>query len=513
LKYDVIVIGAGVGGLTAAAKLASSGKKTMVIEKIHHIGGTSHIFRRGGFIFPMGPLSFSYPDLVSKILKDIGITQNISYKRSHFQLISPNIDIIYSKPLEDLENSLIKIFPNEKGGVSKFFNKLNEIIDIVDNIYEWNPDYLIGEKRLEAEKKLIEQNKKKYELTKDFSKVSSKEFLDNYIDNSDLKKLLGSQGTYEPVMSMLHLAFMWNVMSEKGIWFPSCGIHGINELLYDRIISESGDVKLNTPIKEIIIENGIAKGITTSGGTTYFSDYIISNADYKTTFLQLVDKIQVPEDFYQKVKNNSFTGSEICVYLGIDPEKIDLTEMRAEHVFYRDQMKPERTISIQDEDLSRFKNKEIEICFWSEKSDNFVPTNKKSILLRVNFSYDIMEKWRTGVKKRKQGYKEHKQKLAEKIIKVVEKVLPGLSESIIEIEIATPLTYRDWGKRFQGSIAGWSRDLTKVEGFNRELLIRTPLKNLLMAGLYASKELFLGGYPISMYTGITAADYILELSR
>jgi prolycopene isomerase len=513
LKYDIIVIGAGIGGLTAAAKLASTGKRIIVLEKIHHIGGTSHIFRRGGFIFPMGPLSFSYPDLVSKILKDIGITQKISYERNHFQLISPNIDIIYSKPLEDLEDSLITKFPNEKNGISKFFNKLNEIIEIVDNIYEWNPDYLIGEKRFEAESKMKGQNKKKYELIKEFSNVSSKKFLDNYIENSDLKKLLGSQGTYEPVMSMLHLAFMWNVMSEKGIWFPSYGIHGINELLYDRIISEKGDVKLNTPIREIIIENGNVKGVITSGGTTYYSDYIISNADYKTTFLQLVDKAKIPEDFYLKIKKNSFTGSEFCVYLGIDPENIDLREMRAEHVFYRDQIKPDPTLVEQDEDLSTFKNKEIEICFWSEKSDNFVPENKKSILLRVNFSYDLMEKWRTGVKKRKQGYKEYKHELAAKLIKVVEGILPGLSESIIEMEIATPLTYRDWGKRFRGSIAGWSRDLRKVEGFTRELLIKTPIKNLLMAGLYASKELFLGGYPTSMYTGITAADYILELNR
>lgn len=512
LEYDVIVIGAGVGGLTAAAKLVSNGKKVIILEKIHHIGGTSHIFKRGGFTFPMGPLSFSYPELINQKLKEIGIPKNITYQRSHFQLISPKIDIIYSKPLQELRDLLKTKFPEEKEGIEKFFSILHELINVIEDIYEWNPDYLIGNKKFQAKKLLLKENEKKYRLVKKYYNISSKEILDRYINNSDLKRLLGSQGTYKPVMSMLHLAFMWNVMSEKGIWFPSCGIHGINELLYDKIITEGGEVKLNTPIKEISIENHHANGVITGNGKKYYSKYIISNADYKTTFLELIDKKKIPSDFYKTVKNNSYTGSEFCVYLGIEPEKIDLSKVRAEHLFFRDKINQKYSKET-DEILENFKNKEIEICFWSEKSKEFVPEKKISILLRVNFSYDIMERWRTGVKKRKEGYKEYKQDVASKLIKVAENILPGLSNSVVKMEIATPLTYQDWGKRFRGSVAGWSRDLEKVEGFNRELFIITPIDNLFMVGLYASKELFLGGYPISMYTANLAADYILEKSK
>jgi len=507
LKYHTIIIGAGVGGLTAAAKLASKGKKVLVLEKIHHIGGTSHIFRRGDFYFPMGPLSFSYPNFVNKMLGEIGITEKITYKRSHFQLISPDIDIIYSKPLSELQKTLIKNFPEEKIGISKFFSILMELISTIKEIYNWNPDYSISKTKSNAKKKLSEADKKKYNLVNKYSEVSSKEVLDEYINNLTVKKLLGSQGTYDPVMSMLHLAFMWNLMSEEGIWFPSCGIHGINELLHNSILSNEGEVKLNRPVREILIEDNYSKGVITEDGTRYSSDYIISNADYKTTFLNLINKEKIPSEFYIAIKENSYTGSEICVYLGIDPSNIDLSKMRATHLFYRKKIENAKTRT-NDKFREDFENREIEICLWSEKLDDFAPKSKKSILLRVNFPYDIMEPWRKGVKRRKEGYKEYKNKLADKLIDVVENILPGFSGSILKKEIATPLTYQDWGKRYRGSIAGWSRDIRKVKAFDRQLLITTPIENLLMAGLYASKELFLGGYPISMYTGILAADYI-----
>ncbi|MBD3196438.1 MAG: FAD-dependent oxidoreductase [Candidatus Lokiarchaeota archaeon] len=511
MKYDAIIIGAGVGGLSCAAKLANYNKKVLVVEKIHHIGGTSHIFHRGDFYFPMGPLSFSYPDLVDQMLKSVGIKEEISYNRSHFQLISPNIDIIYSKQLKHLQKDLIEKYPEEEKGLNSFFSLLNEIIDNIHDIYEWNPDYAIKQNSGNLFEKSSKSLNEKYNLVKKYSEMPSKEILNEEIKNSTLIRLLGSQGTYEPVMSMLHLGYMWNVMSEKGIWFPSCGIHGINKLLYNSIISNGGQIKLNTPIREIIIENGTIRGVKTENAVEFFSDYIISNADYKTTFLKLINKEQLSSDFYNLIKNNSYTGSEFCVYLGINPEKVDLDKARADHLFYRKDIIEEDNIDDKNEIRSgKFRNKEIEICFWSEKAKDSVPEDRKSLILRVNFPYELMKDWRIGVKKRKDGYQSYKEKLAQKLIKTVENILPGLSNSIVKMEIATPLTYQDWGKRFRGSIAGWSRDLEKVQGFDSELFIQTPIENLLMVGLYAAKELFLGGYPTSMYTGKLAADWIIK---
>ena len=503
--YDAIIIGAGVGGLTCASKLASSGKKVLVLEKIFFIGGSSCIFKRGDFIFPMGPLSFSHPSLVQRMLKEVGVQEEIKFKRSHFQLISPELDIIYSQEWSEFENQLKKLFPKESKGILAFFNEFNMVISAIQDVNEWHPDFMVGEKRKQAEKTL-HKHERDYQIIKKYSEIPIKTLLDKYLRNESLKNLLGSLGSHQPIMNVVHLAFLWNVMSHQGIWFPSCAINGINELLAENIVSHGGIIKRKTEVKEILIENNKAVGVRTTDKKTYKAKWIISNADYKQVFLQLIDAKHVPDSHLNKVKNTRYTNSELCVYLGIDPNKIDFSKMRADHLFYRSNL--DRDTS-KNKNITDFSKKEIEICLWSNKSENFAPEGYKSILLRVSMPYKYFEKWRISDFKRREGYYEHKQELVERLIGTAEEILPGLSSSIVMKEAATPLTYRDFICRTQGSVAGWTRDIQKIR-IKSKLLSEKPFDNLFLVGIYSVLEPFLGGYPVSIYTGCLAADLILE---
>jgi phytoene dehydrogenase-like protein len=97
-----------------------------------------------------------------------------------------------------------------------------------------------------------------------------------------------------------------------------------------------------------------------------------------------------------------------------------------------------------------------------------------------------------------------------KLVRTAERVLPGLSGAVEIMETATPLTYRDWGGRFEGSIAGWSWAARSSTALRGKILVRTPVPGLLAAGAYAATELFLGGGPTALYTGSLAADLILD---
>ena len=68
-NWDTIVIGAGMGGLTAAARLVKEGLSVLVLDRNPHPGGTAYVYHRKGFTFPMGPLGFSNPTLVREILE------------------------------------------------------------------------------------------------------------------------------------------------------------------------------------------------------------------------------------------------------------------------------------------------------------------------------------------------------------------------------------------------------------------------------------------------------------
>jgi phytoene dehydrogenase-like protein len=96
---DVVVIGAGAGGLAAAVRLAAAGMRTVVCEQDRHVGGTAHVFRRKGFVFPAGPLSFTVPDFLVAALGELGVNGSFRFERDVFQVRRDGLDVIISTPL------------------------------------------------------------------------------------------------------------------------------------------------------------------------------------------------------------------------------------------------------------------------------------------------------------------------------------------------------------------------------------------------------------------------------
>jgi all-trans-retinol 13,14-reductase len=505
MSFDVIVIGAGIGGLGCAARLATAGRRVLVMEKNNHIGGTAYVFHRKGFTFPMGPLSFSFPDRVRSFLSAAGVETEVSFRRNHFQLISPSLDIIYSAWLDSVKRELAKAFPLDKPGLEAFFSDLTEIIRQTEDVSLWHPDYWPKTARLKLGR---EKPRLSGDLTRilDYSRTPCRRLLDRSLSDPTLKNFLGSQGTSEPEMSVLTLAFMWNVMSEVGIWSPSCGIDGLCDLLADTVRRNGGEIRLNNGVTNIQVEKGRATGVRTESREILEAPWVVSNVDPKTTFLELCSAADLPRPFLATIAATPYTGSELCVYLGLEPQRVDWKRMRATHLFYRHKEEPIRAGS---EALEDFENREIEICRWSDNAPDHVPPGKGSLVLRVSFPYDHFAGYRTGEKKRNVEYKAYKSALTQKLIAAAENVLPGLGAAVEVVESATPLTYADWGRRFQGSIAGWTWSAEHGRSFESKLLIESPLQNLLLVGIYAATELFLGGVPTAMQTADLAARIIL----
>jgi len=499
--FDVVIVGAGMAGLLCGARLARAGLKVQMLEKKPQAGGTSAVFRRGAYAFPMGPLAFSYPGKVNGYLAEAGITEGISFLRDHYQLVAPGWDIILSRPLRELQAGLKARFPAEERGLDGYFAELENLLGLTRDLEHWHPDYT--PRRLSTGSQGPE-TRARTEAIRQAGRTPCSEVLDRFLSDRGLKDFLGSMGVSPPEMSWLNLGLMWSIMSEVGVWTPRGGIHGLGSRLQDAFAAAGGKLTVMTTVRRILVENGRAAGVKTGDGAEYRGGWVVSNADVKRTFLDMLDPSEVPAAFLETVRRRPYTDSELCVYIGLDPARVDLSRMKAHHLILAKEAR------LRDQPRGAdFDDREVEVCRWSAANPGNCPPGRESLVLRTAFPYDEAAGWKTGEKTRRPGYMEMKRAQAASLLRTVESELPGLGAGLEFMEVATPLTYEDWGNRFRGSIAGWTWAPDR-SGFSRKLLVETPLERLLSVGVYASSELFLGGVPTALFTGRTAADLILE---
>jgi phytoene dehydrogenase-like protein len=505
MKYDAVIIGAGLGGLVCGARLVRGGRRVLILDRVPQAGGTSYVFRREGFAFPMGALAFGFPEKVKAFIAEAGLEPDIIFRRNHFGLAAPGIDLVYSRSWPDLAADLGRIFPGEKAGISDVVAGLESIVLDCGDLEEWHPDFLTGSKKRAAEAKTDPIFLERVDRVRRLARTPSGPCLDKQVSHPRLRNFLGSMGTDDSGMSMLNLAIMWNIMSGVGIWSPSRGIHGLADALAGFIRAGGGEIRLSTAVARIRTDRGRVRGVTAADGEAVDTRWVVSTADVKTTFLGLLGPGDVPAAYLDFVRRTPYTGSELCIYLGVDASRIDWSRMRADHVYFRGADRPGPTL-----DPSDFSNREIGISVWAKDAPDLVSPGKASLLIRVPFPYDRFDGCRAGENKRAPGYPAAKARLVRDLLAAAERFLPGLSRAVEVMDAATPLTYRDWSGRPGGSIAGWSWDAWESGALPAGLLVETPVSGLLTAGLYASPVLFLGGIPTSMYTGLAAARLVLE---
>ncbi len=303
---NVIVIGAGFAGLSAASVLAKAGFTVTILEKNGQPGGRAGIWENAGFKFDMGPSWYWMPDVFENYFALFGhnISDFYDLKR-----LDPGYRIYYGKcdfiDIPASQEGLYQLFeqlePGSSANLTRFLKQAAYKYKLGMGEYVFRPSHKIGE--------FIDWNVIKKSLSLDLLTSMSKH-VGKYFKNAKLVKLLefpvlflGATAKDIPAMySMMNFADLI-----LGTWYPMGGMHEIVKAMVKTAEELGVDIRLNTEVTEINTEAGLVRTIKTCRGN-FEADFVLAGADYEHVeqhLLKKEDRSYTPQYWESRVMSPS----------------------------------------------------------------------------------------------------------------------------------------------------------------------------------------------------------------
>jgi all-trans-retinol 13,14-reductase len=435
-EYDVIVVGAGIGGLSTGSLLSKSGYKVLVLEQQGQVGGYCTSYSLNGFTFPVGAHDISGCDqgAVGMLLDMLKLKREDLFALHMRTYVLGDTTITFTGTKNDVVERLSGLYPDEKPQLIGFFKE--------------------AERAFDEARALRKNSSQPCPTYKTWQRVSYQQKLDEFFSNEELKKflcsLLGYIGTKSDQTAASEALTGCLSYFIYGGHYPKHGGKLFADALKHSIESYGGTVLTNTKVDEILVADTHVTGVR-SGDRTFFSSLVVDNANAKTVFLKMLPSGVLDPAFLDAICSLKMSKSEAVVNLGVD---LDLSSLSS-------------IVRILPQDL----NAEKCSFFISSNADpETAPKGCSSVSIGIRSSYSEIPS--TGTSE----YKEYKEKLAQLAIEKLEKVLPGLSGHILVKDVITPRTYESFTSMPEGSL--YSFDQSK--GSERPYF-KTPIQGLYLA--------------------------------
>lgn len=286
--WDAIIIGSGIGGMTAAKLLGDAGKKVLILEKHYVAGGFTHVFKRPGYEWDVGihyigevhrpgsVIRRVFDDLTNKELKwaDMGEVYD--------RIVFPDQTYDFVKGKQNYIDNLARHFPEERENIEKYVATVKETISGSMGFF--------SEKALPGIFSTIAGPFMRSKLLKNARKTTA-EVLESITSNKKLRAVLAGQfGDYglAPKDSSFAIHAMVSNHYFNGGAYPVGGSARIAETIYPLIKERGGEIYVNAGVKQIIVENGRATGVELEDGVKISAPIVISSAGIEITYQQLL---------------------------------------------------------------------------------------------------------------------------------------------------------------------------------------------------------------------------------
>jgi len=457
--YDVIVIGAGIGGLVCGCYLAKSGMRTLIVEKNPKAGGyctsfTSNGMRFDSFVHSLGGCREN--GIISNIIKDFNLKNRIKLRRSDpcDTVISPDHQVCFRSDIDRTISSFQESFPKEKNAIKDFFYDISHL----------SSTSLI---RMRGDT---------------FGDLLGRYFNDDHLKAILSIPVLGNMGLPPSLASAFSAVKLYTEFMMDGGYYFEGGMQVFPDSLTTKFKELGGDIALSTSVKKIKVKNGKIEGVVLKQAGTLSSKYIVSSTDAVQTFFQLLGEKVVGTEFLDKLTRLKPSLSMFILHLGL------------RHI--------PKGLPKEGTNVWFIPHYDIEGMYKAAKNRSAVNlaeymvhiSSEKTMSVFINACFRDIKYWH--------GQKEL---ISDSLIKMIKKTVPVSPDNIIYRQPATPQMLYKYTLNYEGAAYGWAS--TPSQFAEPGLSQTTGVRNLYLAGHWTTLAQGVSGVA---YLGRDTANIILK---
>ena len=497
-KFDVLIIGTGMGGLVCGNVLSREGYTVCMVEKNKQLGGCLQIYVRDKVIFDSGVHyigGLEKGQTLFQIFKWLGLMGKLKLEKmdtafDRILLDGEEKEYLIKQGHHAFEQEMIREFPEEKAAIQKYIKTILEICDRF-------PLY-----RLQLEGGTAEKQ--------EAMGFSAKQFIESITRNKKLRAVLAGNnmlyaGAGDTTPFYVH-ALSVNSYLESA-WRCLEGGSQIAKILARNISAAGGLVIRNREVKKLIMEDGHIKAALLSDGTMIQASHFISNTTPANTY-KMTDSNLIRPATRKRVESMQNTVSAFILNIVFKKDRFPYIR----HNYYY-----HRSGSVWEMESYDEQNWPLGYAIYPSPGlkKDFAPGMTIFAYMRYEEVRPWISSFNTVSSKQNRGhdYELFKNKKAEKLLDRVEERFPGLRKSILHYYTSTPLTFRDYIGNDDGNLYGTIKDYKNPLG--TIISPKTRIPNLYLTGQYLNLHGILGTAISGLITSIavTGKDDFIEKIR
>ncbi|WP_425618469.1 phytoene desaturase family protein [Anatilimnocola sp. NA78] len=452
-EYDVVVIGSGLAGMTAANILGRAGNRVLLAEQHYKLGGMATWFKRpGGHIFDVSLHGFPFGMIKSCRRYWTEEIANSIVPLNKIRFDNPMFSLTTSYNREDFTRLLIERFGISPETIKAFFDTARGM-----NFY-------------------------------DDQKLTTGQLFERFFPGrQDVVRLLMEPIVYANGSTLEDPAITYGIVfsnfMSKGVYTFEGGTDRLVQLMHDDLKASGVDVRINCDAEKIHIENDRVTGVTINGRQIRCRA-VVSNANLKYTILKLAGKEHFDRKFVDDAEAVRLNNSSTQVYIGLKPDERVDEDMG--DLFFTSTAKEFRTDLLLSKDVTS-----RTYSFYYPRTR---PQGRPRCLI-VSSTNAHFEDW---AKLSPEDYEASKQELIEGTLNHLEGYIPGIRERLDHIEAATPKTFQHYTQHVAGASFG-----TKFEGLGVSRALPEQVGGLYHAG---SVGIIMSGWLGAINYGVIVAN-------